>query len=67
MFAEGPRSAGSEICGGRSFERSTDRRREQGDGPLSLDRRLAGRRGVSDSVGCDREGSRGSAGFEVDD
>jgi hypothetical protein len=42
----------------------TDRRREQGDGPLSFDRRLARRRGVSDSVGCDREEeSRGAAGF----
>ena len=47
---------GRENCGGRGFERLTDRRREQGDGPLSLDRRLAGRRGVSDSVGRDREG-----------
>jgi hypothetical protein len=34
--------------GGRSFERPTNRRREQGDGPTSFGRRLAGRRGVSD-------------------
>ena len=44
----------TKIRGGRSVERLTDRRRERGDGPLSFDRRLAGRRGVSDSVGCDR-------------
>ena len=28
----------------------------------SFDRRLAGRRGVGDSVGCDREGSRRADG-----
>src|ERR1700729_944466 len=63
---EAPRAARglTKIRGGRSFERLTDRRREQGDGPLSFDRRLARRRGVSDSVGCDREeGSRGAARF----
>jgi len=38
----------SKMRGGRSVERLTDRRRERGDGPLSLGRRLARRRGVSD-------------------
>ena len=36
------------MSGGRGVERSADRRRERGDGPLSLGRRLARRRGVSD-------------------
>ena len=37
-----PRLRGlQKIRGGRGIERGTDRRRERGDGPLSLDRRLA--------------------------
>jgi len=44
--------------GGRSVERWTDRRRERGDGPLSLGRRLAGRRGVSDPQAHNEQSSR---------
>src|SRR3984957_12443496 len=57
----------AKIRGGRSFERLTDRRRERGDGPLSFDRRLAGPRGVSDSVRYDREGNRAQAGSRCDE
>ena len=57
----------AKIRGGRSVERLTDRRRERGDGPLSFDRRLAQRRGVGDSVRCDREDNRGQAGSDVNE